>query len=170
MESNRRKKKKESNFVVQGSILAVASIVVRIIGIAYRVPMINIIGDEGMGYYGTAFNVYNIALLLSSYSLPLAVSKMVSARLAGKQYRNAARILRAALCYATIVGAFAAAVIWFGADFFAKDVFFMPYAAFALRTLAPTVWIWRISACSADISRGRAPWCPLPFPRSLSRS
>ena len=114
MESNRQKKKKESNFVVQGSILAVASIVVRIIGIAYRIPMINIIGDEGMGYYGTAFNVYNIALLLSSYSLPLAVSKMVSARLAGKQYRNAARILRAALCYATIVGAFAAAVIWFG--------------------------------------------------------
>ena len=110
MESNRQKKKKESNFVVQGSILAVASIVVRIIGIAYRIPMINIIGDEGMGYYGTAFNVYNIALLLSSYSLPLAVSKMVSARLAGKQYRNAARILRAALCYATIVGAFAAAV------------------------------------------------------------
>ncbi len=91
MESNRQKKKKESNFVVQGSILAVASIVVRIIGIAYRIPMINIIGDEGMGYYGTAFNVYNIALLLSSYSLPLAVSKMVSARLAGKQYRNAAR-------------------------------------------------------------------------------
>lgn len=131
----------ESNFVVQGSILAIASIVVRIIGIAYRIPMINIIGDEGMGYYGTAFNVYNIALLLSSYSLPLAVSKMVSVRLARKQYRNSVRILRAALVYATVVGALAAAVIWFGADFFAREVFFMPYAAFALKTLAPTVWI-----------------------------
>ncbi len=131
----------ESNFVVQGSILAIASIVVRIIGIAYRIPMINIIGDEGMGYYGTAFNVYNIALLLSSYSLPLAVSKMVSVRLARKQYRNSVRILRAALVYATVVGALAAAVIWFGADFFAREVFFMPYAAFALNTLAPTVWI-----------------------------
>lgn len=131
----------ESNFVVQGSILAIASIVVRIIGIAYRIPMINIIGDEGMGYYGTAFNVYNIALLLSSYSLPLAVSKMVSVRLARKQYRNSVRILRAALVYATVVGAPAAAVIWFGADFFAREVFFMPYAAFALKTLAPTVWI-----------------------------
>ena len=108
----------ESNFVVQGSILAIASIVVRIIGIAYRIPMINIMGDEGMGYYGTAFNVYNIALLLSSYSLPLAVSKMVSVRLARKQYRNSVRILRAALVYATVVGALAAAVIWFGADFF----------------------------------------------------
>lgn len=131
----------ESNFVVQGSILAIASIVVRIIGIAYRIPMINIIGDEGMGYYGTAFNVYNIALLLSSYSLPLAVSKMVSVRLARKQYRNSVRILRTALVYATVVGALAAAVIWFGADFFAREVFFMPYAAFALKTLAPTVWI-----------------------------
>ena len=131
----------ESNFVVQGSILAIASIVVRIIGIAYWIPMINIIGDEGMGYYGTAFNVYNIALLLSSYSLPLAVSKMVSVRLARKQYRNSVRILRAALVYATVVGALAAAVIWFGADFFAREVFFMPYAAFALKTLAPTVWI-----------------------------
>ena len=131
----------ESNFVVQGSILAIASIVVRIIGIAYRIPMINIIGDEGMGYYGTAFNVYNIALLLSSYSLPLAVSKMVSVRLARKQYRNSVRILRAALVYATVVGALAAAVIWFGADFFAREVFFMPYAAFALKTLAPTIWI-----------------------------
>ena len=131
----------ESNFVVQGSILAIASIVVRIIGIAYRIPMINIIGDEGMGYYGTAFNVYNIALLLSSYSLPLAVSKMVSVRLARKQYRNSVRILRAALVYATVVGALAAAVIWFGSDFFAREVFFMPYAAFALKTLAPTVWI-----------------------------
>ena len=127
--------------MVQGSILAIASIVVRIIGIAYRIPMINIIGDEGMGYYGTAFNVYNIALLLSSYSLPLAVSKMVSVRLARKQYRNSVRILRAALVYATVVGALAAAVIWFGANFFAREVFFMPYAAFALKTLAPTVWI-----------------------------
>ena len=163
MESNRQKKKKESNFVVQGSILAVASIVVRIIGIAYRIPMINIIGDEGMGYYGTAFNVYNIALLLSSYSLPLAVSKMVSARLAGKQYRNAARILRAALCYATIVGAFAAAVIWFGADFFARDVFFMPYAAFALKTLAPTVWIMAYLGVFRGYFQGQGTMVPTAF-------
>ena len=118
--------KNKRNFILQGSILAMAGIFVRIIGMVYRIPVLNIIGSEGNGIYGTAFNVYNIALLLSSYSLPLAVSKMVSARLAGKQYRNAARILRAALCYATIVGAFAAAVIWFGADFFARDVFFMP--------------------------------------------
>lgn len=161
-QTGRRKpaRRKESNFVVQGGILAAASILVRIIGIAYRIPMINIIGDEGMGYYGTAFNVYNIALLLSSYSLPLAVSKMVSARLANRQYRNAERILRAALCYATIAGGFMAAVIWFGADFFARDVFFMPYAAFALRTLAPTIWIMAYLGVFRGYFQGRGTMVP----------
>ena len=154
---------KESNFVVQGSILAIASIVVRIIGIAYRIPMINIIGDEGMGYYGTAFNVYNIALLLSSYSLPLAVSKMVSARLANKQYRNAERIFHTALVYATIVGAITASVIWFGADFFAAEVFFMPYASFALKTLAPTVWIMAYLGVFRGYFQGRGTMVPTAF-------
>lgn len=153
-------KKKESNFVVQGSILAIASIVVRIIGIAYRIPMINIIGDEGMGYYGTAFNVYNIALLLSSYSLPLAVSKMVSARLGSKQYRNAERIFHAALGYATIVGGVAAAVIWFGADYFASEIFFMPYASFALKTLAPTVWVMAYLGVFRGYFQGRGTMVP----------
>ncbi len=160
MESKKRSRTKESNFVVQGSILAIASIVVRIIGIAYRIPMINIIGDEGMGYYGTAFNVYNIALLLSSYSLPLAVSKMVSARLANKQYRNADRIFRAALCYATVVGAITAAVIWFGADFFASEIFYMPYASFALKTLAPTVWIMAYLGVFRGYFQGRGTMVP----------
>ncbi len=141
MATDQDKSSEGSNFVVQGSILAIASIVVRIIGIAYRIPMINIIGDEGMGYYGTAFNVYNIALLLSSYSLPLAVSKMVAARIAKGQYRNAKRILKASLAYATVVGGIMAAIIWFAAPFIASELFYMPYASFALRTLAPTIWI-----------------------------
>ena len=156
----RSRKKQASNFVIQGSILAAASIIVRLIGIAYRIPMVNIIGDEGMGYYGTAFNVYNIALLLSSYSLPLAVSKMVSARLAGKQYRNAERIFKSALFYATVVGGGAAAIIWFGADFFAREVFFMPYASFALKTLAPTVWIMAYLGVFRGYFQGRGTMVP----------
>ena len=133
--------RKESNFVVQGSILAVAGIVVRLIGILYRVPMTNIIGDEGMGYYSTAFNVYNIMLILSSYSLPLAVSKMVSARMAKGQYRNSVRVLKAALVYATVVGGLACFITWNFAGFFATTAFNTPFCIYALKTLAPTIWI-----------------------------
>lgn len=133
--------KRKSNFVMQGTILAAAGIVVRLIGILYRVPMTNIIGDEGMGYYSTAFNVYNIMLILSSYSLPVAVSRMLSARLAKNEYANAGRVLKSALVYATAAGGMACAVTWFFADFFATSVFDTPLAVYALRTLAPTIWI-----------------------------
>lgn len=80
-------------------------------------------------------------LILSSYSLPVAVSKMVSARLARGQYRNARKILRAALFYATIVGGVGFCALWFGSGFFAEHVIKMPYSAYALKVLAPTVWI-----------------------------
>ena len=74
-----------SNALVQGSILAVASIISRIIGLIYRIPMQRILGDIGIGYYSTAFEIYNVMLIISSYSLPLAVSKMVSAQMAKKE-------------------------------------------------------------------------------------
>ena len=76
------KRKNESNFLVQGSILAIASLLSRVIGLIYRIPLTNIIGDVGNDYYGAAMEVYSILLLISSYSLPLAVSKLVSTRLA----------------------------------------------------------------------------------------
>ena len=73
-----KKNSKNNNFVIQGSLLAFAGILVRVIGLAYRVPLINIIGKVGQGYYAAAYNMYQIILFVSSYSLPVAVSKMMS--------------------------------------------------------------------------------------------
>lgn len=137
----KKTKRSGSNFIVQGSILALAGIIVRLIGMFYRIPLANYIGDEGNGYYSAAYNIYSILLILSSYSLPVAVSKMVSARLAKNQYRNAMRILKAALFYATIVGGLGFSALWFGADFFANEVIKMPFSSYALRVLAPTIWV-----------------------------
>ena len=51
------------NFLVHGGILAMAGILVRIIGMFYRIPLVNIIGSDGNGIYGAAYNVYNIMLV-----------------------------------------------------------------------------------------------------------
>ena len=136
----RTRKQKAANFVIQGSILALAGILVRIIGMLYRMPLNDIIGKQGNGYYTSAFNVYNILLILSSYSMPVAVSKMISARIARGEYRNCSRILKAALIYATVIGGVAAVVLWFGADLFA-ELIKTPFSRYALKTLAPTIWI-----------------------------
>lgn len=132
----------KKNFIRQGSILAIAGIMVRLIGMLYRIPLANIIGDKGNGIYSVAFNVYNIAMVLSSYGLPMAVSKLVSTELAKKQYRNTGRIFAMVMCYAVLAGGLAASIIFFGADFLAENVY-SGYAGIErpLRVLAPTVFV-----------------------------
>ena len=82
---------KQDNYIKQGTILAAASLVVRIIGMLYRFPMSNIIGEEGNGLYSVAFEIYDIMLIISSYSLPLAISKIISAKSSKKEYKGILR-------------------------------------------------------------------------------
>ena len=104
-------KSSKNSFLMQGMILAAASIVCRVIGLLYRSPLFGIIGKEGMGYYSYAYNIYNIILLIASFSIPLAVSKSISARLAKKEYINAQRIFYGALVYAVVVGGIASMIV-----------------------------------------------------------
>ena len=91
----KRKKESAAGFVVQGSILAIASIVARIIGMIYRVPVTRIIGDYGNGVYAFAYEVYNMMLLISCYSLPTAISKLVAARTHDGEHKNGYKIFKA---------------------------------------------------------------------------
>ena len=136
-----KNKKKESNFLVQGSILAVASIISRVIGLLYRIPLKSIIGDIGNDYYGTAMEIYSILLLISSYSLPLAVSKLVSTRVAQGQRKNAYRIFKGALAFATVSGIAAGLIVYFGAEVITTYIVRTPLSVFALKVLSPTL-LW----------------------------
>ena len=135
------KKKSDSGFLVQGSILAIASIVSRIIGLLYRAPLQAIIGNVGNDYYSCAYEIYSTMLLISSYSLPLAVSKMVSTRVAVGQRRNAHKVLKGGLMIAGVTGAIGCIIVFFGARFITADIFKTPMSFYALRVLAPTLII-----------------------------
>lgn len=135
------KKKNESVFLVQGSILAVASIISRIIGLLYRIPLTAIIGDIGNDYYGAAMEVYSILLLISSYSLPLAVSKLVSTRVAKGERKNAYRLFKGALIFAVISGTIAVMIVYFGAEVITVYLVKTPLSIFALKVLAPTLLV-----------------------------
>ena len=128
-------KKAEKNFMAQGAILGVASIVVRIIGLIYRIPLNNILGEKGVAYYGVAFDVYSILLLLSSYSMPLAVSKMVSARVTLGKYKQTKRLFAYCLAFSFLVGLAAFCITFFGADLFARILNY-PESAVAIKVLS----------------------------------
>lgn len=128
------------NFIVQGSILAIAGIIVRIIGLLYRVPLTNIIGNSGIGVYSTAYSIYNILLIISSYTLPLAVSKLIAERIARGEYKNSRRLLIASCVFALISGGIFGSVCYFGADYF-SELMHMPQAELAIKTMAPTIFV-----------------------------
>ena len=77
-------------------------------------------------------------MIISSYSIPLAVSKVVAARMANQEHRNAFRVLKGALAFAAVSGGLAGLIVYFGADFLTGELLKTPYAAIALRVLAPT--------------------------------
>ncbi len=120
---------------MQAGILAAAGIIVRIIGILYRSPLVAIIGDEGNGYYNTAYVIYTIILLVSSYSIPSAISKVIAARLALKEYENAHRLFIGSIIYVVIVGGIASIVCFVGAQWFVGK-----NSAMVLRVFAPTIF------------------------------
>lgn len=136
-------KSRKQSMVVQAGILAAAGIVVRIIGLLYNTPLVHIIGDEGFGYYDSAYAAYSIVLLISSYSIPSAISKIIAQHLARKEYKNAYKIFKCTLVYVTIVGLIASGFVFFGAGILVK----MDSAILPLKILAPTIFFSGLLGC-----------------------
>ena len=128
----------KNGLVKNASFLMMATLISRVIGLLYRSPLGVVLGTVGLGYYGYANNVYVILLLISAYSIPMAVSKVVSERLALKQYRNAQKVFHGALLYAMIVGGAAALVAFFFGNYLLPVN--QQQALLALRMLAPTIF------------------------------
>lgn len=128
-------KKGNNNVIIQAAILTVAGILVRIIGILYRSPLTSIITDQGNGIYSAAYNIYTMILLISSYSIPLAISKVISARLALKEYKNAHRVFQCAIIYVLLVGGIASIL-----TFVFAPALVNPTSVLTLRILAPTIF------------------------------
>lgn len=132
--------KKRGSFIKQAAILASAGILVRFLGFVYRLPLTNMLGDEGNGIYGMGYYIYTFLLILSSAGLPAAISKLVSERLALKQYRNAHRVFQTALILSITLGVFFAVLMALTAHQAAALVK-SPDSYYAILTLCPTLVI-----------------------------
>lgn len=154
------RKKNGNEFLVQGGILAAAGMISRIIGMIYRIPLLNIMGTTGQGFYEVAYQIYSIALILTSYSMPLAVSKLVSSRLSKDEEKNAYRIFKVALLFTIMVSGIVSLIIFFGADLLAGGIMKMGMSAYALRVLAPGMIIVSVMGVLRGYFQGRGSMVP----------
>lgn len=148
------------DFIAQGAILAAATVLTKVIGVVYRIPLANILGDAGNGFYGYAYQIYAMALMVSSLSLPTAVSKLVSAKMAVGQKRNALRVFACSMVFAVVVGLAVTAAIFFGADAISVYAMKSPLSVYALKMLAPGLFIVAIMAVIRGYFQGLGSMMP----------
>jgi len=110
-----RQENKQS-FLGGAAVLGAAVILVKIIGAVYKIPLNNILGDEGVTYFNAAYKIYAFLLSLSTAGLPVALSKMVAESRALGKYNQSRKFLRVSLALFTIIGAAGTAVMFFCTD------------------------------------------------------
>ena len=92
--------RKQQNFLQGTALLAMATAIVKVIGALYKIPLNAIIGEQGFGYFNTAYEIYNVLLMISTAGLPVAMSRMISQASSLGHYNRVRRV------YATARGIF----------------------------------------------------------------
>lgn len=141
------------SFVKMAAILAAAGLVVRFIGFLYRLPLTNMIGDEGNGIYAAGYNIYNFFLIMSSAGLPVAISRMIAEKLALEEYSNARKIFKVSMAAAGGLSLLFAILMAVGTYIFYSyctatgktDNLWYP-SVWCLYTLSPTIFIVGVMA------------------------
>ena len=87
---------KKQNFLQGTALLAMATAIVKVIGAFYKIPLNAIIGEKGFGYFNTAYEIYNVLLMISTAGLPVAMSRMISQASSLKHYNQVRRIYNTA--------------------------------------------------------------------------
>ncbi len=148
MEETTAKKSKGVSFMKNVLLLMLSEIVVKVLGLVYRLVITNIegFGDAGLGYYSSGYQIYALLLTLCSIGIPSVISKLVSERLAVGNNYGAQRIFKTALKLFTGIGLVLSLGLFFGADLIATKILNVPDVAYVLRVLAPAIVFVAMSA------------------------
>ena len=144
--------KKGHSFMGNVAIILFAQIMVKALGMIYRMVITNIegFGNAGNGFYNAGFQVYTVLLAISSVGIPNAIAKMVSERGALNDWAGAHRIFRTALWLFSVIGALCTAILYIGADFIAVNIMNMNGAQYVMRALSPSL----LFVCISSVIRG----------------
>ena len=128
---------KKQTFLHGAALLAMATAVVKLIGAFYKIPLKMVIGDQGYGYFVTAYDVYSVLLLVSTAGLPVAMSRMISQASALGNTNQVRRVYKTARMIFLALGIVSSLFMVLGSRWLANDVLEQPNAAYAIACLGP---------------------------------
>ncbi len=141
---------KGQNYLHGAAILTVGVIIMKVLGFIYKIPLGNLLGDEGYSMFTSAYNIYYVFFTLATAGLPVALSRLVAEADANGRIRQEEKTFRVALVCFTLIGLVFAAVLFFFPHWLAAVYLENPDAAPSVRAMAPAILL----VCMVSAYRG----------------
>ncbi len=129
----------KQNFLHGAAILTLGVIIMKVLGAIYKIPLSNILGDAGYGYFNAAYSIYFVMLTISSAGLPVALSRIISERGGDENQALRSKIFRVSLISFTVIGIVLASLAWIFPDTLARVLLTKPESARSIEALAPSI-------------------------------
>ena len=143
-------KSRKQNYMHGAAILTVGVIIMKVLGFFYKVPLGNILGDEGYSMFLGAYSIYNIFFTLATAGLPVALSRLVAEADAHGRVRQEEKTFRVALATFAVLGVIFSLVLYFFPEWLAANYLENPDAAMSIRAMAPAILL----VCLVSAYRG----------------
>ncbi|MGI5823487.1 MAG: putative polysaccharide biosynthesis protein [Dethiobacteria bacterium] len=151
---------KSQSFVKGALILTAAGFLVRFIGAVLRIYLAAVMGKEGIGLYQMAYPIYTTLLAISSAGIPIAISKLVAENLAHRDYRGGYRVFKVSLLILTFLGGVFSLLLYFGADYFARNIANDPRAYLPLVSISPAILLVTVLSALRGYFQGQQKMVP----------
>ncbi len=142
--------RRKQNYMHGAAILTVGVIIMKVLGFFYKVPLGNILGDEGYSMFLGAYSIYNIFFTLATAGLPVALSRLVAEADAHGRVRQEEKTFRVALVTFAFIGVLFSLVLFFFPEWLAASYLENPDAAMSIRAMAPAILL----VCLVSAYRG----------------
>lgn len=165
--------KSTKSFTQNTVILFISMIISKIVGALFKIPLTNIIGGIGMGYYSTAYSLYTPIFAVTAAAVPTVIVKVTAQCAAVREYAGIKKTLKTALITFGLIGFAGTVIILMLAFPFAKYVAQSPESALSIIMISPSVILCCISSVFKGYYEGLCNMAPTAFSQvaeSVSRA
>ncbi len=152
--------KKTKSIIGGMTVLGLSGVICKVVGVLYTIPLTWMIGTKGLGLYQAVFPTYNLLLTISSAGLPVAVSRMVAARLAKDDPRGAKQVFKTAALLLAALGCIATLFMLVGSGYLANSVVDQPDSKIGFLVIAPCVAIVCVLSAFRGFMQGQQDMTP----------
>lgn len=141
---------RKNTYLRNTALLFSAMAITKIVGAIFKIPLANVLGGTGMGYFSTAYSIYSPIFALTAAGIPTVLMRLTAKNIATGRVGNAIKTKKTALLLFTVVGAVGSLIIWLCSEIFAQSVACSPDSASSIKAIAPAVML----CCIASVYRG----------------